>query len=170
MSNEPGERYPVIKKRMAEQKHAPAGWERAAAAVTWLSVNITLLAVVLGLLEFILLRKRRPFLALHGARAAIAQGIVICLVLVLYIGAINFHSIRDSFSYLLYGVVPNIMHSPGSASYYWGILSPLSRIMLSIILGILPAILLVSCIGAFSALFGHRQTPADLTSLPATVQ
>jgi|GEM_PF-2323097 len=157
----------MINKLFSEQRHAPTAWERSAAVATWLSVNITLLAVVLGLLEFILLRKRRPYIAFHGARAAVAQAIIMFFCIALYISAIRLDGIRDSLPYLTKSVVPNIIHSPGLLSYYWSIISPLSRIMLSIILGITPAILLVSIIGAYSALIGRRQ---PYTSPPVAAQ
>jgi small-conductance mechanosensitive channel len=147
----------MMKKLAAEQQHAPTAWERSAAMATWLSVNITLLAVILGLLEFFLLRKRRPFLAIHGLRAAIAQALVMTFVAGLYVSTFLVYNVRDSFDYLLNGVLPQILRSPGSIAYYWSMLSPLSRTILTVMLGITPAILLVSIIGALTALFGHRQ-------------
>jgi len=162
----------MTKTHAAVEASVPAAWERLVAVVTWLSVNIPILAVIAGGLEFLLLRKRRRFVAVHGLRAALSAVIIMCVIAGFYFGARLLGNFRDVFDYLLNGVLQGILRSPDQISYYWSMLTPVSRLLLAVLLGIFPAILLLSIIGALTAVFGQRRAGAcadrDTTAQVAT--
>ena len=145
----------------------PAIWERLVAALVWCTTLCRPIAILAGLLSFVVWRKRRIYLARHGLWVMICQLPLVVMEVLLY----------QHFSALLHGVemqwllstvFPTLLRSPGllfralsltSAQFVCDkvALTPVSLLFLKGIIVVFLAESLISLIGMVIALFGSRR-------------
>lgn len=155
----------------------PAVWERLLGALAWAlqvyiwSFYINIWAGPAGLVLFLLLRKRRPFLARLGGWLAIWCLVLNAGYLVITVSGLLKGMDGEKMGMLLSNNLPTLVKSPGLIPQYWSAYDPQAKAIIALLLGALALNILVSLSGIIIALFSGRprQPQAESAPLPEAV-
>ncbi|MHB0939810.1 MAG: hypothetical protein ACYDCO_22330 [Armatimonadota bacterium] len=163
-------------KRNADIASSPAVWERLLGVLVWAmqgcvwSVYINIWALPAGIVLFLLMRKRQPFLARLSGRLVVWSLILNASHLVVIVTGVLKGMAANKMVALLTNNLPTLVKSPALISNYWQVYDPQTKAVMALLLGALALNVLVSLYGIGVALLGRpRQPRVESAPVPEAV-
>ena len=163
----------MVKRNADTVSSPPAVWERLLGALLWTLQGLiwfgpitALPALVAGLVLFLLLRKRRPFLARVTGRFLIWSLVLnLSQPFIVLVGLLKGVP-GNTMEILLKNNLPTLVNAPGLIPQYWQVYGPQAKAIMALLLGALALNILVCLGGIIVALFGGRPRQARPESAP----